>query len=125
MTTASAQDRQERAAKNQSLFREVNERVRDMNQDSYVFTILGDWVCECANDTCVERLSLSTRAYEAIRQQGARFLVAPGDQHVWPDVERVIEMNDEYWIVEKFERAAEIAMRADPRSDQRPLRLRT
>jgi hypothetical protein len=44
---------------------------------------------------------------------------------VWPDVERVIEMNDEYWVVEKIERAAEIAMRADPRSDQGPLRLRT
>jgi hypothetical protein len=40
MTTTSAQDRQERAAKNQSLFREINERVRDINESSYVFTIL-------------------------------------------------------------------------------------
>jgi hypothetical protein len=125
MTTANAQDRQERAAKNQSLFREINERIKEMNANSHFFTMLGDWVCECANDTCVERLSLSTRAYEAIRQHGTRFLVAPGDQHVWSDVEQVIEMNDEYWIVEKLERAAEIATRADPRSDQRPLRLKT
>jgi hypothetical protein len=125
MTTANTQNSQEKAAKNQSLFREINERIKEMNENSYVFTILGDWVCECANDTCVERLSLSTRAYEAIRQHGTRFLVAPGDQHVWPDVEQVIEMNDEYWIVEKLERAAEIATQADPRSDQRPLKLKT
>lgn len=120
MTTASTEDRQERAAQNQSLFRDINERIRDMNEKSHVFTLLGDWICECANETCVERLSLSTRAYDAIRQHGARFLVAPSDQHVWAEVERVIEMNDEYWIVEKFGRAAAITGRSDPRSDQHP-----
>ena len=125
MSTSTAGDRQERAAKNQSLFREVNERVRDMNENSHVFTTLGDWVCECATDTCIERLSLSSREYEAIRNHGARFLVAPGDEHVWPDVERVVELHDEYWVVEKIDRAAEIAVRADPRSDRRPLELRT
>jgi hypothetical protein len=123
--TVRAEDRQKRAAKDQSLFREVNERVRDMNESSHVFTTLGDWVCECANDTCAERLTLSSRDYEAVRRHGARFLVAPGDEHVWPDVERVIEMNDDYWVVEKLEHAAEIAQRADPRSDRGPLGLRT
>jgi hypothetical protein len=125
MSTPMPEARHERAAKNQSLFREVNERVRDMNEASHLFTTLSDWVCECATDTCIERLSLSCRAYEAIREHGARFLVAPGDEHVWPDVERVVEMHDEYWVVEKVERAAEIAMRADPRSHQDPLGLRT
>jgi hypothetical protein len=39
---------------------------------------------------------------------------------VWPDVERVVEMNDGYWVVEKVERAAEIAVSADPRADPWP-----
>lgn len=111
-------DRQERAAKNQSLFREVNERVKDVNESFHTATFaLSDWVCECANDTCVERIEMSSQEYDAIREQPARFLVATSDDHVWPDVERVVERHENYWIVEKFELAATIAEREDPRAN--------
>ena len=116
-------DRQTRAARNQSLFREINERIKDVNDSFSAVTETGEWICECANDTCVERIEMSVNEYEAVRADGARFFVAPGDEHVWPEAEKVTDRNDRYWIVEKFGQAAALAKRADPRSDNSlPLR---
>ena len=116
--------RQERAAKNQSLFREVNERVRDLNERFHLFTALGDWVCECANEECVERIEMTVREYERVRSTAQRFVVSSADEHVWPDVERVVERLPNYWIVEKVGMSGEIAEQMDPRSDG-PLSLRS
>jgi hypothetical protein len=109
-------ERQARAATNQSLFRDVNERVKDVNDRFYAYTSLSDWVCECAEVGCVERLELTTTEYERVRADGARFFVAPNDEHVWPEVEQVVERQHGYWVVEKIELGAEIARRKDPRA---------
>jgi hypothetical protein len=113
-------DRRTRAARNQSLFREINERITDLNEAFSAITATGEWICECANDTCIERVEMSSDEYESVRAQSTRFLVAPGDEHVWADVEQVAERNDNYWIVEKLGEPGELARRADPRSDDAP-----
>ena len=110
-------ERQQRAAQNQSLFREVNERVKDVNDSFHVFTSLSEWVCECANDECFERIEMSTREYEDVRRHSSRFFVFPGEQHVWPEAENVVERFANYWIVEKIELSAQLAEAHDPRSD--------
>jgi hypothetical protein len=110
-----AEDRGSRAARNQSLFREINERVKQLNEGFSMVLPVGEWICECADDTCVERIELSAAEYEAVRSDGKHFLVAPGDQHVFLDVERVTEQNDRYWVVEKFGTAGDEADRLDPR----------
>ena len=110
-------DRQARAGENQSLFREVNERVKDVNDQFHASTSVSEWVCECANDTCVELIEMAGQEYEHIRAAGERFFVAPSDEHVWPDVERVVSRHRTYWIVEKIELGAKIARDLDPRSD--------
>jgi hypothetical protein len=114
-------DRERRAANNQSLFRAGNERLKQFNED-WFGTVLprGGWVCECANDSCLEHIEMTSSEYEAVRQDGARFFVAPSEEHVWLDVERVIECNDRYWIVEKTGNAHDIAKRADPRAKAEP-----
>ena len=108
-------DRGARAARNQSLFREINERVKRLNDGFSMVLPLGDWICECADDTCVERIELSAHAYEVVRANGTHFLVAPSDAHVYPDVERVTVRNDHYWVVEKFGKAGEVAEGFNPR----------
>jgi hypothetical protein len=115
--TVSGSDRERRAANNQSLFRAGNERLKQFNED-WFGTVLprGGWVCECANDACLEHIEMASSEYEAVRQDGARFFVAPSDEHVWPDVERVIERHDGYWIVEKTGHARDMARSADPHS---------
>jgi len=115
-----ASDRAQRAAMNQMLFRDINERVKDLESNFTVVIPVGAWICECANVRCENRIAMSAEEYETIRGDGACFFVAPGDEHVWDDVERVTDRNDRYWIVEKFGISGEIVRKADPRSDQAP-----
>jgi hypothetical protein len=118
--------RVERAATNQNLFREINERVKELNLGFSFVVPVGEWICECANDSCTDRIEMSAEEYEAIRRDGARFFVAPSDEHVWSDVEQITQRNDRYWIVEKTtDQARVLAKRADPRSNDGPLPLHT
>jgi hypothetical protein len=125
MAVFEASERDEQAAKKQTLYREINERVKELNEGFSLVIPLGDWICECANATCAERIAMSAKEYEAIRSNGARFFVAPSEEHVWPDVERVTARNDRYWIVEKVSQAGVLATEADPRFDESPLPLHT
>jgi hypothetical protein len=110
-------DRQVRAAKNQSLFREINERIQTLNEGfSLVVPESGDWVCECANESCIELISLTPDEYEAVRAKPNRFFVKAEAAHCWPDVERIVERTDRYWVVEKYGVGAVVAADADPRS---------
>ncbi|HEX7669039.1 MAG TPA: hypothetical protein VF395_05630 [Polyangiaceae bacterium] len=118
-------DRAARAAKNQVLFRGANERVKELNEAFSFVAPLGEWMCECANTDCIERIEMSVVAYEAVRRHDARFFVSPSDRHFWPDVERVIEHNDGYWVVEGIGQPGGAAARDDARSSRRPLPLRT
>jgi hypothetical protein len=109
-----ARDREARAATNHVLFREVNERVKEVNEGCSLVFPMGEWICECGNDSCVERIEVSANEYELVRRDQARFFVAPSNEHVWPEVEQVIERNDHYWIVEKIGHSATAAARLDP-----------
>ena|SRR5687768_8341232 len=107
---------QERAAQNQALFREVNERVGELTETLNRATVRDDWVCECANTECFQAIELSVDEYQALRQHPARFAVFPEEIHVFPEAERIVERNDRYWTVEKIELASRVATQLDPRS---------
>ena len=105
----------ERAARNQALFREVNERIAEINDAFDAILPLGDWVCECAHEECSARLQLTHEEYEAVRQDGVTFIVYPAEGHVFPDVENVIERHERFWVVEKFGAAAKHLEQQGPR----------
>jgi hypothetical protein len=116
-STDALDDRQVRAAKNQSLFREINERIRAFNEGfDVVVPEPGDWVCECANESCIELIPLTLAEYETVRSKPNRFFVLADDAHFWPDVEQVVDRTDRYWIVEKYGRGGEVAADHDPRA---------
>jgi hypothetical protein len=105
---------EERAARNEALFREVNEqvrtladRLRDVRRDPFGF------ICECSDDGCIERLQLRLETYEAVRSNPRRFVVAPGHESAF---EQVVETAQGYTIVEKKGVAGRIAAGTDPRS---------
>ena len=106
--------REERVARNETLFREVNERIKALN--SHVETRdEADFICECGDADCVQPVSLSLAEYEEVRSRGIHFAVAPG--HVVRDIERVVARYPRFAVVEKTEpQAAGIAAREDPRS---------
>jgi hypothetical protein len=108
-------ERQERAARNQSLFREVNERIEQVAR-SFDMTFI-EFACECADLECTQPVPLTVEEYEHVRSRPDHFFVVPG--HVYRDLERVLEADgtgDRFQVVEKLARAAEKAAELDQRS---------
>lgn len=107
---------QERAAQNQSRFRDYNESIEPHNRAvSWSDPPMPDWACECAFQ-CAEPVQMTIGEYEAVRSQASHFLVVPHPDHVVNEVERVVARHDRYWIVEKQEHAAEVSEDLDPRA---------
>jgi hypothetical protein len=104
-----------RGARTQSIFRDVNERVRRINEAFSVVVPLGEWVCECADQDCSVRVTMTHADYDAIRAVPTRFVVGAGDEHVFPEIEDVIARHEHYWVVEKLGEAAKVATSVDPR----------
>ena len=104
-----------RGARTQSLFRDVNERVLEINEVFSLAVPLGDWVCECASQACSERIEVMLPEYDEVRANPMRFLVAPSDDHVLPEIEKVVAKAEGYWVVEKEGMAAKLATKVDPR----------
>ena len=102
-------ERAVRLARNQALYREVNERVKQINEAFDSLVPLGDWICECGNDGCAQRVALTSDEYHAVRKVETHFAVAPEDRHLFPEVERVVQRHERYWVVEKFGTAAAVA----------------
>jgi hypothetical protein len=98
-----------RLARNEVMFRAINERIRELAQR---FDHLGGdglaFICECADETCVERLTMSTAQYDEVRAIPARFVVIPGHEAT-PLVETVIFRSAEFSIVRKIGLAGDIA----------------
>lgn len=115
MEATSVDEREARGARTQSLFRDVNERVLEINDAFSIALTLGDWICECADQSCSDRISMSQEEYEVLRANPRRFAVAPSNEHVVDEIEDVVERNDCYWVVQKRGTAGELAAEVDPR----------
>jgi hypothetical protein len=99
-------------AHTESLFRDVNERIAESAQrfeaDSTQF------VCECADPNCTDRVEATLDEYEAVRADGTTFLLTPG--HVHEDIERVVSDHGRFHVVEKIQRTVrDTVKRLDPR----------
>jgi len=104
---------EQRLGANEAVFREVNEAIER-----------GQWPgdegnrahfrCECAQLGCTRIVELTVEEYEEVRAHSRRFVVAVGHQQ--PAVERVVVERPDYLVVEKRDRAGEVADRTDPRS---------
>jgi hypothetical protein len=94
---------EERAARNELLFREVNRHIEEQAErirrtDSFAI------VCECSNRGCMAGVEVEADAYRAVRSHPLRFLLSPG--HEQRDIEHVIERTARYIVVEKTGLAA-------------------
>ncbi|CAN5318800.1 hypothetical protein BH18ACT14_BH18ACT14_08090 [soil metagenome] len=107
--------RLERQARNEALFREVNERLERIAKQAeergwppedgcFAFH------CECGG--CAEKVQMTIAEYESLRSQDDRFALAPG--HDTPELEGVVERTERYVIVDKHG-IAEALVADDPR----------
>ena len=100
-------------AQNETLFREVNERIEAAAHQ------LGphvpyEFLCECANADCTFRVSLPLETYEAVRADGTQFVVLP--LHYTPEIEDLVLQEETYWVVKKTGEAGDYVEKLDPRS---------
>jgi hypothetical protein len=87
-------EREERIARTEALFREVNEQIAE-NVERFEGDT-GSFVCECADPQCTRSVAVPLEAYEEVRE---------------------VEDGDRYAVVEKTApRAREIVRRLDPRT---------
>ena len=99
--------------RNEALFRNVNEQIEDLSKTVPPDEPLMEFLCECDNKDCAEKISATRAEYEAVRAVGTRFIVTPG--HEDPEVESVVQQNDRFLVVEKEGRAGHDAEESDPR----------
>jgi hypothetical protein len=95
-----------RAARNQSLFREVNAQVERRSGRSGAL-VPRRFVCECLDVECVETIEIGPDDYKRVRAHPSRFFLVPG--HEDTRVERVVETSSGYTVVEKTGIGAEVA----------------
>lgn len=108
-------ERAKRVGENEVAFREINERLRELGEGFSLVSDTTEFVCECANADCTERVRMSLAAYEEIRSDPKRFFVIKG--HESPEYERIVEEErEQYLVVEKLPGGpAGIAIKEDPR----------
>lgn len=110
-----------RMAENEVVFRKHNERLmkwansyngiakkegyeaETLNKDTLL-----DFCCECADENCVGRVKESALKYKKIHEAKDTFIIKPG--HEVKSIEKVIQKNSNYHIVEKFEVPANTAV---------------
>jgi hypothetical protein len=98
--------REDRLARNEEIFRRVNERLRELGEAFSIVSERATFVCECSDATCAEQIEMTLAEYEFARENPARFLMLPG--HELPELETVIRKTEHYVIVEKpIEKVAE------------------
>jgi hypothetical protein len=70
----------QRRALNEALFRDVNERIAETAERFDAEKT--EFVCECSDPSCTERVPATLAEYEGVRKKSTTFLLAPG--HVEP-----------------------------------------
>jgi hypothetical protein len=91
-------DRKERIEENERLFREVNERVEEV-QAEFQSGPEPEWVCECGDETCFEKLIVPLGDYHEVRSHDNWFLIKPDHEKL--GVERIVRRSERYFVVEK------------------------
>jgi hypothetical protein len=102
---------EKRLAMNEALFREVNERIREISDSFGQKDATYDFLCECSDPMCSERVVLTRAEYEHVRADSTRFVVAKG--HALPEIESVVNRATDHVVVEKEGAAADVAVHLD------------
>jgi hypothetical protein len=102
----------ERIAKNQSTFREANEKIDAIAEQTGLEEAI-PFICECADLDCMEIVRLRLDEYAVIRSNARRFFNAPGHEAISVNVGAgvVVEEHPGHVVVEKTGIAGELAER--------------
>ena len=108
----SREDQRERQAKNEAVFRALNENILGLASTLGGQDQPYEFICECATLGCLERLSMTLQEFEDVRVVPARFVLAPGHQDI--AVEAVVEDHGGFIVVEKAGVAGDVSGNENP-----------
>jgi hypothetical protein len=100
----------ERLARNQALFREVNERLLEFTEGFQNGSM--EFVCECSNEDCTQTVTMNCEEYESVRAHSTFFVVSSG--HEILEVENIVDRCNGWTIVQKIAES-DYAAETDPR----------
>ena len=99
---------------NEALFREVNNRLRELTETFGPREGPQHFICECGDARCAERIEMTLAEYEALRSDPTHFAVRHG--HETQDVESVVADHSGFVTIRKRRGApADLARELDPR----------
>jgi hypothetical protein len=104
--------RKHQITRNEALFREVNESVREVSGGGPRETT--EFLCECGDEACTETIELRNDEYESVRADPLLFVIVRG--HEIAEVEDLMARNERFDVVRKHESEGVIARQTDPRS---------
>jgi hypothetical protein len=103
-----------RMAKTEALFRDVNERIAEASER--FGSDEAEFMCECSDPSCAERLEVPLDEYEDVRADATTFVLDP--DHVEPRIEHIVERRNGYAVVKKVnETVAAWVRRLNPRAE--------
>jgi hypothetical protein len=103
----------ERAAENESTFREVNEKLEERADELEPSGGRIPFLCECDQERCTRVVLLTRDEYEQVRAHPRTFVLLSG--HQAPD-DSVIQDGPEFVVVEKTGEKGALVEERDPRS---------
>ena len=89
----------DRAGRNEEIFRDINERIEEGAEQHGVERPL-PFHCECDRASCLGTIEIPPPLYERVVQERYRFVLIPG--HEDTAIERVVERQPSYVVVEKL-----------------------
>jgi hypothetical protein len=107
------QQRKDRVARNEGLFRLLNDG-RELDAQALGHEGLVDFTCECGLLECHEPLRLTVSEYEDVRREARQFAIVPG--HEFPESEDVVARGERFAVVRKRDDTAAMVEATDPRS---------
>jgi hypothetical protein len=88
-----------RMRENEEVFRVANERLHRQIADAVAADRLVPFLCECADERCMERVEMTLADYESVRAHPDTFAVVPG--HAVEQVEKIVEDRGSFHVVQK------------------------
>ena len=106
----------DRAARNEEVFRDINERIEQGAEQHGVEAPLS-FHCECGRAWCVTTIDVPPAEYESVVNERYHFILIPG--HEQPEIERIVDRRGGYIVVEKIGEARDQIERDHPQQRHR------
>jgi hypothetical protein len=93
-----------RKVRNELMARGLNEKIEslvELSEPGPVEQQAVAFLCECADDQCAERITLTVSRYDELHHRRDDFILRPG--HQGKDVERVVDSETGYLVVRKID----------------------